>query len=56
MAEDRNQRMRQKPEEGPFAVDLEYAPGEDAEDRLLTAYALLLDIPEAPEIDLEAQK
>lgn len=50
------EREPQRPERPDFRVNLEYEPSEGAEDRLLRAYELLLRVPEAPEIDLEAQK
>ena len=56
MAEGKKQRTRQKPAEAPYEVVLESVPAEDAEDRLLRVYELLLGIPEAPETDPEAQK
>lgn len=56
MADTKRQKARRKPAEAPFAVSLEYEPSEDAEDRLLRAYELLLGVPETPEIDLEVQK
>ena len=56
MAEGKKQKTRQKPGEAPYEAILECVPAEDAEDRLLRVYALLLGIPEAPETDLEAQK
>ena len=49
MSEKGTMKVNSKPKEPEFVVSLEYEPAEDAEDRLLRAYELLLGTGDSPE-------